>query len=156
MKVILKQDLENFGKSGEIKEVKPGYARNYLFPKGIALPATEENLRILKLEKERIEKEKKQELKRIKEIVERINKLSLNINVKVGESGKMFGVVTKEDIMDSVKKEIGIDIDKQDILLDQPIKETGIYNVEIKIRSKKFSEDISEIGRVKIWIVAED
>jgi len=155
MKVILKQDVEKLGKSGDIKDVKTGFARNFLFPKGLAIPATEKNVEILKLEKEKIKKAKDVELKKIKELAEKISKTSLNINVKVGESGKMFGTVTKEDLMNSLKKETELDIDKQDILLEEPIKETGIYNVEIKIKSKKFPEDISEIARVKVWVVGE-
>ncbi|MFN3966493.1 MAG: 50S ribosomal protein L9 [Endomicrobiia bacterium] len=156
MKVILKQDLEKVGKVGEIKDVKPGFARNYLFPKGFAVLATEENLNILKLEKEKLEKAKKIELKNVKEMADKLGKLSLNINVKVGESGKMFGTVTKEDIMELIKKETGFDLEKQDVLLEEPIKETGIYNVEIKMRSKKFPEDIFEIARVKVWVVGEN
>lgn len=155
MKVILKQDLEKLGRTGDIKDVKPGFARNFLFPKGLAVPATEKNIEILKLEKEKIKKAKDIEIKKIKELAEKISKTSLNINVKVGESGKMFGTVTKEDLMNSLKKETELDIDKQDILLEEPIKETGIYNVEIKIKSKKFPEDISEIARVKVWVVGE-
>jgi len=156
MKVILKQDLEKLGRTGDIKDVKPGFARNFLFPKGLAVPATEKNIEILKLEKEKIKKAKDIEIKKIKELAEKISKLSLNINVKVGETGKMFGTVTKEDIVDSIKKTIDIDIDKQDILLEEPIKEIGVYNVEIKIKSKKFPEDVSEVARVKVWVVEEN
>lgn len=154
MKVILRKDIKGLGSAGEIKDVKPGYARNYLIPKAFAVLATEENLYKLQLEKEKIEKQKEKEKQHLAELINELTKKSISINAKVGETGKLFGVITKEDIADRIKQQTGVEISKYDILLEEPIKETGIYSVEIKVRSEKFSE-IVQTGTVKVWIVGE-
>ncbi|MDI6641154.1 MAG: 50S ribosomal protein L9 [Elusimicrobiota bacterium] len=154
MKIILKEDIKGFGKAGDIKDVKPGYARNYLIPKSLAVLATEKNLKLLELEKQRIEKEKDQEKKRIEELANILSKKSININVKVGETGKLFGTITKEDIAETIKSEMGIEIAKQDVLLEEPIKETGVYSIEVNVKSEKFTE-IYQNAKVKVWVIEE-
>jgi large subunit ribosomal protein L9 len=155
MKVILKTDITNLGKKGDIKEVSTGYARNYLIPNGLALEATESNLLILKREKEIYEKKKKTELERIKGIIQKLYKSSINITAKTGESEKLFGTITKEDIANAIMRDTGIAIDKHDIELDEPIKTTGIYSVDVKIRLKDFPEEEPKIAKVKIWVIGE-
>lgn len=154
MKIILKQDIEKLGKAGDIKDVKPGYARNYLIPKSFAVIATEKNIKLLELEKQHIEKEKGQERKRIEELANNISKKSININVKVGETGRMFGTVTKEDIAEAIKSQVEIEIAKQDVLLEEPIKDTGVYSIEVNVKSDKFPE-IYQAAKVKVWVVEE-
>lgn len=152
MKIILKQDIEGFGKVGEIKDVKPGFARNYLIPKSLAVVATEKNLKLIELEKQRLEKERIQEKNRIEELASVIAKKSIEVGVKTGETGKLFGSITKEDIANAISSELKIEIDKQDVLLEEVIKETGIYSIEINLRSKKFPE-IYQKANLKLWVV---
>ncbi|OGS20406.1 MAG: 50S ribosomal protein L9 [Elusimicrobia bacterium RIFOXYA2_FULL_39_19] len=153
MKIILKQDIKGLGNAGEVMDVKAGYARNLLFPKNLALIANDHSLAIIKHEKEIIEKLKGKEKIALKETIDKLSKVSVNISVKTGEGGKLFGSVTKDDIAEAIKKESGIDVDKHEVHLENPIKETGLYSVEVKVRSKKYSDEISETAKVKVWVV---
>ncbi|MBU0952715.1 MAG: 50S ribosomal protein L9 [Elusimicrobia bacterium] len=153
MKVILKQNISGVGKIGDIKEVSPGHARNYLLPNALALLANDKNLAVVQRAKEVIEKQKGVEKGTLKEFAEKLSKASINIGVKTGEGGKLFGSVTKDDIVEQIKKDLGHDINKKDIVFEDPIKETGLYSVEIKLKSKKFSDEISETVKLKVWVV---
>ncbi|MDZ7271065.1 MAG: 50S ribosomal protein L9 [candidate division KSB1 bacterium] len=145
MKVILKQDHEKLGKAGDVVEVKPGYARNYLLPRGIALAATPSNLKAYheqkKLDAQRLERAKKGALA----LAEKLNGVSCTATVAVGEEDRVFGSVTSQTIADLLKEK-GFDIDKKKILLEEPIKALGIYDVAIKLHP--------EIeAKVKVWVV---
>ena len=153
MKVILKKDIDNLGHLGDVKEVAEGYARNYLFHKGLVLEATESNLNNLKKQKELIEKKKSDDRLKVKELADGMSKLSINIPVSVGETGKLFGVITKDDIAKAFETDTGKTIDKHDIILDEPIKEIGVYTVEMRIRSEKFPDQKPEIAKIKVWVV---
>lgn len=145
MKIILQTDIPNLGKAGEIKEVSPGYARNYLFPKDLALIANEKNLRLWE-EKKRLMKKKEQEkLKSAEELARKLEKMSCTITVKSGEEGKIFGAVTNTDIADELNKQ-GINIEKKDILLTELIHHLGAYIVDIRVHPQG-------MAKLKVWVV---
>ncbi|OGS25185.1 MAG: 50S ribosomal protein L9 [Elusimicrobia bacterium RIFOXYB2_FULL_48_7] len=155
MKVILKENVEKVGKIGDIKEVSAGFARNFLLPKKLALQANKQNMAVIVHEKQVLEKQKVQDRAALKEYAEKLSKASININVKTGEEGKLFGSVTKDDIAEQIKTGLGYDINKKDIVFEDQIKETGLYSVEIRLKSKKFPEDVTETAKMKVWVVEE-
>lgn len=133
MKVILTQDVKKLGKKGDLLEVKDGYARNALFPKGLAVEANAVNLNQKKLEEKAAEKKKAQELESAKEIASKIDEKELKITVKTGEGGRVFGSVTAKEIADQIKSTYGIDIDKKKVQLKTPIKSISAQKVPIKL-----------------------
>jgi len=147
MKVILRKDQEKLGAVGALVDVKDGYARNYLIPKGIAFPATEGSLRALEEEKKQAGRRESKVLKTSQHLAAELEKLSITIKVKVGEDEKLFGSVTSQDIADAVKEK-GIDLDKRVIDLPEPIKALGIYNVDARLHA-------SVSGKIKVWVVRE-
>ncbi len=132
MKVILVQDLEGYGVFGDVIEVKDGFANNYLIPRGIALPATEGNLRhiqsIIQQKMRKLEREKEKALN----LAQALKGMILEISKPIGEKGKLFGSVTAGDIANALKEK-GFDIDRKRILLKTPIKDIGIYTVQIRL-----------------------
>jgi large subunit ribosomal protein L9 len=148
MEVILQKDFEELGKTMDLVRVKDGYARNFLFPNGIAVPATKGNKAGLdearKMNQKREEKKLKEAHLRAKEI----EKIPCTIAVKVGEEDKIFGSVTNEHIADFLKKE-GFEIDKRAIDLEEPIKELGVYTVTLKL-----FKDVS--AQLKVWVVKQE
>ena len=131
MKVILLQDVENLGKKYDVKEVKKGYARNFLIPQNLAKPATEEALKWLEVQKETEEKKAEEELKKIQGIVSAIDGIEVLIPVKVGEKNQLFEKVTSQLISEKLK-EMGFEIKKNQVVLTEPIKEVGEFPVKIK------------------------
>lgn len=132
-KVLLLKDIEGLGKKGEIIEVSDGYARNYLFPRRLAQEVTERMLR--SIEEEKLLKQKKEEraiikFRKDKEILE---KETFTIRTKVGEKGKLFGAITSKDIAEEIQRKCKIVVDKKQILLEEPIKNIGKYEIEIKL-----------------------
>jgi len=132
MKVILKSDVERLGRMGDLVDVKPGYARNFLLPKSLAALATNKNVKMLAHEKQIIEAKIKKERLSAEEVAQKIAGLSISIPVKVGEEGKLFGSVVSKDIADAMMA-AGMEIDKRKILLDKPIKTAGVFQVPIKV-----------------------
>lgn len=147
MKVILRQDVKGLGSAGEIKDVADGYARNYLYPRGIVLEASDANLRRWENEKKALEKKKAVELLKTQEFAARLEKVSCTITVKIGEENKMFGSVTVSDIASSLS-DAGFTIEKKDILLEEPIKKPGAYVVEVRVSSQVHA-------KVKVWVVGQ-
>lgn len=133
MEVILLKDVKGQGKKGDIIKVSDGYARNFLIPRGIAIEATEGSKKKLKEEKAARERKRQQELKEARKLSERISSLKVALRVKAGEKGKLFGSVTAKDIAEALEKQHGIKIDKKKIVLDEPIKNTGEFEVEVKV-----------------------
>jgi large subunit ribosomal protein L9 len=132
MKVILKEDIKNIGKTGQIVDVADGYARNYLVPKGLAIEANIKNIKSIEHEK-RVLQEKAKRLKdSALDVASRISAMTLSIKAKAGEDGKLFGSVTTMDIAEALRRE-GIDIDKKKIVLEEPIKRLGSYSVTVKL-----------------------
>jgi len=131
MKVILLNDVEKIGKKFDVKEIKNGYARNFLIPKGLAKPATEEALEWLKVQKEIMEKKAEESLKEFQQTVSTVDGQEVVVPVKVGDEGQLFESVTAQKISDRLK-EMGFDIKKSQVYLESPIKEVGEFPVKIK------------------------
>jgi len=131
MKVILLQDVEELGKRHEVKEVKNGYARNFLILKGLAKIATDKALELLKIEKQAEEKKAEQSLKTIQEVASTLDGQEVVISVKVGEDGQLFESISVQKIFDEIKK-MGFNVKKNQIDLAEPIKELGEFPVKIK------------------------
>lgn len=133
MKVILKQDIKGVGKKDQIVNAADGYARNYLFPKNLAVPADTGNMNNLKAKNESIAFRKEEDLKEAKEIAEKLKKITLKFRVKAGDNGKLFGGVTAKEISEALKKEYNISVDKKKILLSETIKNVGVTKVDLKL-----------------------
>ena len=131
MKVILLKDVDKIGKKFEVKEVKSGYARNFLIPQGLAKPATEEVLIWLETQKEIEEKKAEDGLKKVQEVASSIDDQEVIIPVKIGDEGQLFESVNAQKIADKLK-EAGFDIKKTQIELAEPIKDPGEYPIKIK------------------------
>lgn len=147
MKVILRKEHEKLGQIGTVVDVKDGYARNYLIPKGLAYPATEGNMRALTEEKKQAEQRLVKERKVGERLAAELEKVSITLQMKVGEDEKLFGSVTSQMIADSLKEK-NFEIDKRSIDLEEPIKALGIYNVSVKLPQ-------GVLGKVKVWVVRE-
>jgi large subunit ribosomal protein L9 len=138
MKVILKESLPNLGEPGTVVDVKPGYARNYLLPQGLAYEASQANIERLEAEqKARAEAARRGYLEAKRRAAQLTNQ-ALTFHAKAGEEGKLFGSVTGADVADRLNAEGGLDfeLDKKTVQLDDPIKELGDYQVEIKLHSE--------------------
>lgn len=133
MKVILKQDIKGVGKKDQVIEAADGYARNYLFPKNLAVPADVGNMNNLKSKNTSADYRRQEDLKEAKEIAERLKKITVKITVKAGENGRLFGAVTSKEIAEALKKDFNIDVDKKKILLQESIKMAGVTRVDIKL-----------------------
>lgn len=149
MKVIFIKDYEKKGKAGEIKEVKDGFARNFLIPYGYALPATEENIKKFEEKLKAKEEKRKKKLEYAREIKNLLMESSITIQAKAGRDEKLFGAITNEQIAEEIKKQLNIEIEKHQIIIEEPIKKLGIYKVPIKL-----AEGIE--GTLKVWVVREE
>ncbi len=147
MKVILRKEHEKLGKIGDVVEVKDGYARNHLLPHNIAFPASKGAVAALEEEKKQAERRVTKDLKGSEKVAADLEKVSVTIQMKVGEDEKLFGSVTSQMIAD-VLKDQGFNIDKRIIDLEEPIKALGIYDVSVKLHQ-------SVTGKVKVWVVRE-
>lgn len=148
MKVILTQDVKGVGKKDQILEVNDGYARNFLIPKKLGVQASTANLALLKSKQDSRDFKKQEEKKEAERIKEKLEKIRLDIKVKSGENGKIFGGVTSKEISDVLKDKYSINIDKKKIELKETIKIVGITIVDIKL-----FEGI--IGKVKVNVIPE-
>ena len=147
MQVILKEDVQKLGSMGELVNVKPGYARNYLLPQGKAIKAEPNKVRQMQHE-QRIIEHKKAKLKAAAEdVAKRIGALNLSISAKVGEQDKLFGSVTAMDVERALAAE-GIQVDRKKITIAEPIKSLGEYKIPVKLDA-----DVS--AEVKVTVVAE-
>ncbi|HEB35146.1 MAG TPA: 50S ribosomal protein L9 [Candidatus Aminicenantes bacterium] len=140
MKVILKQDVENLGSKGDIVDIAPGFGRNYLIPKKIALEVTSSNMKMIEIERRALKKKLEKERQSFEGLIQKLNQVVLTFKRKSGEKDMIFGSVSSSDIKDALD-ELGFEIDKKKILLEEPIKRLGNYSVPIKI----FHEDRAEI-----------
>jgi len=147
MKVILIKDIPSLGKRTEVVEVKPGYARNYLIPQGLALPASEQALKNIqvRIKREELSLAKKKHL--AEEQAKTINNISCIATVQAGEEDRLYGSVTASDIAELMAQQ-GIKIDKKKILLEEPIKKLGVYNIPIKLHPEVEAT-------VKLWVIRQ-
>ncbi len=147
MIVILKKDVKGTGKSGDVIKVSPGYARNMLIPRGLAVEATEGNIRNLEKQKQ-IQKENEAiEKAKAEEIALKLSEGNIVIKTKAGEGGRLFGSITNKDISEAIEKQLEIKIDRRKIVLENPIKELGEVNVEAKLYPEvigKFTVEVKE------------
>ncbi|HEY0988844.1 MAG TPA: 50S ribosomal protein L9 [Kofleriaceae bacterium] len=148
MQVILTQDVENLGKAGELVTVRPGYGRNYLVPRGLAVSATVRNKNRLEHEKSLIERKIAKERASATELATRLNGMTLQFERIVGEDEKLFGSVTNRDIADQLKR-AGVDLDHRLIQLDQAVKALGKYEVPVRLSA-------GVIASLKFWVVGKD
>jgi len=145
MEVILLQDVEGLGKEGDSIKTKDGYARNYLIPKKLAAFASPAALKALEVKKKKKADGEKKEIERLKVLAEKISQLSITIPVESGVNDVLFGSVTSESISHAIREE-GIEIDKKNITVNEPIKKLGIYNAEARLHP--------EIkATLRIWVV---
>ena len=145
MRIILLQDHEGLGSAGDQQDVKDGYARNYLIPKGVALKADKNSLKRFQEMARLKEMRKDRALKKSKELAEKLRSLSLTVPVQVGEEDRVFGAVTSLEIAQQLKEK-GYEIDKRQIMLEEPIKALGIFEIPIKLHSEITTS-------VKLWVI---
>ena len=143
MKVILMADIKGVGKKNEIINASDGYARNFLFPKKLAVEANNENMNKLQAQKDSSQYKKDIEKEEAKKMAEKMNKIMVRIIVKAGENGKIFGGVSAKEIAENLEKEHNIKVDKKKIDLKETIKTLGIHTVEIKLYE-------GVVGKVKV------
>ncbi|KKS91471.1 MAG: 50S ribosomal protein L9 [Parcubacteria group bacterium GW2011_GWA1_48_11b] len=132
MKVILLQDIEKLGKKYDLKHVADGHARNFLLPKNLVKPATEENLKWLEVQKEAIRQKSEEELKKVQGIASSLDGLEIILPMKIGEKEQLFEAVTAQKITEKLKEQ-GFEIKKTQIVLKDPIKELGEFPIKIQL-----------------------
>ena len=132
MKVILKQDVKGTGKKGDILDVSDGFAKNFLLKKGLAEQASSVAVNSLKIQKEAEARRRAEEIAAIRELAKKMDKAQVQVAIKCGENGKVFGSVTSKEIAARLA-ELGYDVDKKKILLKDPIKTVGDYTVEVRL-----------------------
>ena len=145
MKVILLEDVEKLGEKGAIVDVKNGFARNFIIPKGFGVLASESNLRSWNNEKATRERKAAKGVEKAKQTAQEIGKKKYVIKAKVGEENKLFGSITSMDIVKAVLEQAKIEIDKKHVILDEPIKKTGIYKISARIYKGVMAEINLEI-----------
>lgn len=148
MKIILKQKYENLGDVGEIITVKTGFAHNFLIPQGIAIAATPKNLRAIEEERKRLEALALREKKAAEELKAKLDTISVTAPVQAGEEDRVFGAVTTQNIAEMLTAK-GFDIDRRKILLEEPLKALGVYEVPVKLHP-----DVE--ATVKVWVVKQN
>lgn len=147
MRIVLREDVENLGRRGEVIKVADGYARNFLLPKGKALLATEGNLKTIEREKRRFVVRQAKDKEEAEAVARRLAGISCTIVRKVGDHDVLYGSVTAADIAEHLARE-GITIDKRRVQIDEPIKSLGIYAVPVRLHPEVSAE-------VKLWVVKE-
>lgn len=148
MKVILLQDIKNVGRKNEVINANDGYARNFLFPKKLAVEANKDNMLKLEAKQASNAHKKNLEIEENKKKAKQIEEIVLNLKVKAGSNGKTFGGITSKEISEGIKKQTGIDIDKKKIALKETIKTLGTYTVEVK-----FGDGVN--AKLKMSIIPE-
>ena len=149
MKVILKADIKGVGKKDEVINASDGYARNFLFPKNLAVEANKENMSKLKAKQDSAKYQKEQDKEEAMKTADKLSKILLKIKVKAGENGKIFGGVSSKEIAQELSKQYTIQIDKKKIDLKETIKTLGVHNVEIKLFE-------GVVGKLRIDVISDN
>ena len=147
MKIILLEDVKSLGKKGEIVNVSDGYARNMILPKKLGLEATSKNLNDLKLQNQHAEKVAQENLEAAKNFAEELKDKKVEVKMKAGEGGRTFGSISTKEIAEAAKKQLGLELDKKKMILKDPIKSLGTYEIQIKFHPQvtgTFSVHVSE------------
>lgn len=147
MQLILKEDIHNLGKAGELVNVKPGFGRNYLLPQGKAVLASDKNVARMEHEKKLIAAKNAKLLKDAQSIADRIGQIEVTVERQVGAEDKIFGSVTTRDIEEALADK-GVKLDRRKIVLADPIKSLGVYTLDVKL-----APDVT--GKLKVWVVAK-
>ena len=148
MKVILKADIKGVGKKNEVVNASDGYARNFLFPKNLAVEATAENMQKLNSQNQAKQYRKDVEKEQAQAIAKKLESITVDVKVQAGENGKIFGSVSSKEIAESLEKQYKITIDKKKIELKEPIKVLGVRTVDVKLFE-------GVIGKIKINVIAQ-
>jgi large subunit ribosomal protein L9 len=148
MQIILTQDVENLGKAGELVSVRPGYGRNYLVPRGLAVSATVRNKNRLEHEKAQIERKVAKERATATEVAGKINAITLQLELLTGDEDKVFGSVTSRELSERLKK-AGVDVDHRSIQLEAPIKALGKYETTVRLSA-------GVVATLKFWVVGKE
>ena len=147
MKVILLEDVKSLGKKGEIVNVSDGYARNMILPKKLGLEATSKNLNDLKLQNQHAEKVAQENLEAARNFAEELKDKKVEVKMKAGEGGRTFGSISTKEIAEAAKKQLGLELDKKKMILKDPIKSLGTYEIQIRLHPQvtgTFSVHVSE------------
>jgi large subunit ribosomal protein L9 len=147
MEVILRQAIDNLGHPGEIVKVSPGFARNYLLPRGLAYEATTGNRKRIEQERARLEAAEGQRRATAQELADKLEQVSLTFSARVGEEGKLFGSVTAADIAQQLEAQ-GIHLERRLIDLHEPIRALGVYRIPVKLHADVKPE-------LKVWVIAQ-
>jgi large subunit ribosomal protein L9 len=147
MQVILRDKIENLGNAGDVVEVKPGYGRNYLIPKGLAYEATQANVRRMEAERAAQGRRDAETLDDARKRAASIEGVSLTFHARAGQEGKLFGSITSADIAEKLAEQ-GIEIDRRTIELEEPIKALGVSSVPVRLHPQVRPE-------IKVWVIAE-
>jgi large subunit ribosomal protein L9 len=148
MQLILIQDVDNLGKAGDLVAVKPGYGRNYLVPRGMAISATTSNVRRLEHERRTIAQRVAKDRANAQSVADRLNGMTLQFERQVGDDERLFGSVSNRDIAEQLKK-AGIDVDHRKIELEHPVKALGKYEVQVRLGA-------GVAAALKFWVVAKE
>jgi large subunit ribosomal protein L9 len=148
MQVILRDRLENLGNAGDIVQVKPGYARNYLIPKGLAYEATDANRKRIEREKSQVARRAADQLQEARQRASAIEGVSITFNVRAGEEGRLFGSITTADIVEKLGEQ-GVGVDRKQVQLEEPIKSLGVFSVPVRLHADVRPE-------VKVWVIKEE
>ena len=148
MKVILKADIKGVGKKDEVINASDGYARNFLFPKNLAVEANAENMSKLKAKQDSNAFKKSQEKEEAQKIADKLSKILMKVQVKAGENGKIFGGVSSKEIAENLEKQYNIKVDKKKIDLKETIKTLGMFTIEIKLYE-------GVVGKLKIDVISK-
>ncbi len=140
MKVILTEDVKSLGKKGEVVDVSDGYARNFLLSKKKGLEATAENLNNLRLKKANEDRLAKEQLEEAERFAEELKSKTVKLGIKAGEGGRAFGSISSKEISQAAKEQLGYELDKKKIVLNNPIKAAGTFTIQIKLHPKVTGE----------------
>lgn len=147
MQVILREHLENLGDAGSVVEVKPGYARNYLIPQGLAYEASDANVRRLERERAQVARRAEEQLVGARGRAGTLEGVSLTFHARAGDEGRLFGSITSADIAERLAEQ-GIEVDRRQIELDEPLKALGVFSVPIRLHAEVRPE-------IKVWVIKE-
>ena len=148
MKVILQQDVKGQGKKGQLVDVSDGYARNFLLPKKLAVPATAENVNTMKQQEKARQAQMAAEKAEAQALAEKLKSIQVKLTAKAGEGGRLFGAVTSKEIAEALSAQHGLNIAKTKLVLDEPIKSCGGYQIKAKL-------GYEIMGTVKVMVVEE-
>jgi large subunit ribosomal protein L9 len=147
MEIILRQAVDNLGHPGDVVDVKAGYARNYLLPRGLAFLATEGNKKRIEQDRARLEEAENQRRSTAQELAAKLEEVSLTFSARVGEEGKLFGSVTAADIAQQLEAQ-GLHVEKRLIDLHDPIRALGVYRVPVRLHADVKPE-------IKVWVIKQ-